>query len=242
MAILLAGNDVYFATVLADATQASVLINGRAYFRFMDFIYVPTETEELTPDQVAVVNTLRHRYRRRISLTSNEYVRKIFRSVANEFRPNELLEVGAGFSPLVPPDFAARYLCVDINPAVIPTLRGRGYDAAVFGVEDDLPLVSGSVDLTVAVFVFHFGLSYHQIEELARTLRPDGFFMGNVYRRSAQSRLALREQFARAGLTVTTVLDDQAMCKEHEFWLATLNSRKAELVTQVLITAMQHAK
>lgn len=238
MAIVLAGDDVYFATAQADAMAARLSIAGRTYFRFMDFIYIPTDTENLTPEQVVVVNSLRHRFRRRIAWASNDYVRRVFRTVIENTNPDVLLEVGAGFIPLLPPNPGTEYLCVDMNPAVLPVLAGRGYDAALFGAHDELPLASAKVDLVIAVFVLHFGLSDQQVVELARVLRLDGVFVANVYRRSSESRAALRGQFGRAGFTITVVADEQAVCKDHEFWLASLGSANTQLVADLLSIAM----
>lgn len=220
MAILQAGSDVYFTTRHTDATSPEISIDGRIYYRFMDFIYIPRATDELSSEQVVVVNRLRHRFRRRVSKTGNDYVKRVLRAIVSARKPGTLLEIGAGYSPLDDASFAQRYVCVDLDPQIPLVLQGRGYDAVSFALGDQLPLPTSTVDMAIAVFVLHFAFADQQIGELARVLATGGVFVGNVYRRSADAREALLRQFVAGGLRAVMVPDPNAICRDNEFLIA----------------------
>jgi len=226
-----AGDSIYF---VADASLGPKRyeIDGRTYERFMDFIYLPAPTEELTVAQTVIVNTLRHRYRRRVEWSLNTYVRGLLCRINDQLAPASVIELGVGFNPLYN-SFALQfeYLCLDLDELAVTAARGRGLRADLFRDESKLSMPDNAVDAILAAYVLHFALSANQLDELARVLSPEGYLIGNVYRRSAVSRAALLASLQDRDFFVQSRRLRGG--EGHELWIASPDARSLAGITRV---------
>jgi|tagenome__1003787_1003787.scaffolds.fasta_scaffold20984352_5 SAM-dependent methyltransferase len=220
--ILHYSHGVYYSDSLESDLPHEIEIDGRKYQRFMNYIFIPGSTENLSGEQILAVNELRKRLLRNDPSIGkvNERVRQVFLWTVEITAPGSLLEVGPGFEPLfrtAPP--GVQYWLADMSEEVLAANRNLGLASFLFTPDSGVPLPQESIDLVIAIFVLQFSLASEQILELARILRPDGVMIANVYRRPEQSRGMLLETFIEAGLQVMRIADRQNLCRGHEYWL-----------------------
>lgn len=226
--LLSGGHGIHFVTTPEEATRRIRVIDGQKYTRFMDFIYLPVATHLLSEEQVVVVNTLRHKYRRRLDLSENIRVRSVMLSAVAEVRPMFVVEMGSGFFPLYSAHEDFQFRCSDLNGAAVQALRGRGYQAFDFSpTQPVLPLPDNTVDVVVAVFVLHFAVSGSQFGEVNRLLNDGGLLIANVYRRGRRAQEKLKAQLDEFGLHVAIVVDPSSRRRVNQFWVA---GRSVEVV------------
>lgn len=214
------GHDIFFCDPMGREPPPQLEILGKTYIRFMDFIYLPREPEELSEEQVVAVNEIRQRYmdilaERAINLHVRDLVLRLVQYVA----PNSVLELGAGYNPIFghPPE-GMNYWIADLNEKAIEAVRKEGLEGFVFKSDGILPLDPGTVDLMVAIFVLQFRFSVAQIATLAQVLTNDGVMVANVYRRSEESRDKLLRLFAFTGFEALILEDPSKLCRGHEYW------------------------
>jgi hypothetical protein len=214
-------HGIYYSDSRASVLPLEIEIEGRRYQRFLDFIYIPSETEDLSDKQILAVNELRHRFLTTPSIREvNERVRKIFLQAVESVSPESILEVGPGFNPLFrAAPTGIQYWLADMSEDVLAANQKLGLASFLFNSNSGIPVPSESVDLIVAIYVLQFSLAPQQIFELARILRTSGVMIANVYRRPEHSREMLAELFMAAGLRVMRIVDRRNLCRRHEYWL-----------------------
>lgn len=97
-----AGNDIYYFSEAVINIPKNHLINGKTYFRFCDFIFIPELPENLSDEQVKVVNRIRLMFiEQHPDFTKNKYIRERFLQFVNLLNPTKVLEIGPGINPLL---------------------------------------------------------------------------------------------------------------------------------------------
>lgn len=215
-----AGEGIYYCVPNGNTLPSLLEVYGQSLYRFLDFIYLPVQTEDLTPAQIAITHELRRIYLPKLpALEVNRRVRSVLLRLLRSLVFDSIVEIGPGYEPLYrrqPPNLA--YLTADLNPAVVSALQSLRLRSCVFSASDMLPVRRSSIDIIVALFVWHFRFPAVQIRELVRVLRDDGIVVGNVYRRTPASRATLYKTFVAAGLEVSVFPDPLQSCAGNEYW------------------------
>lgn len=223
-------NGVY---EICDNSRAPVILHeGVPLYRFMDVFYINCAADELDSSQVEAL--CRARALNPSSFAgANSLVRKVFREFIGKAKPANILEVGAGTNPIMPEcDLVGaqiNYVRSDADPV-------NADEKNVFsGTANVLNHPDGHFDFAAAVFVLHFKFYGEQISEIYRCLKQDGIFLANVYRRSVQSRMALRDEFQCRGFELVILDDPSNLCQDHQYWVAGKNKAEAEAAANLLL-------
>ena len=194
--------------------------DGQPLERFMDSIYVADPLEELDARQIRRVNKLRRRLMRDDAVESvNHRVKRAMAAAVNGSGARDVLEWGCGYSSLRPfLHTRGEFVAVDIDRSLLAVQRAQ---KVPFVAADDAPqvLALASFDAVASVFVFHFKIPTGHIAAMVAALRPDGYLLANVYRRSLESRKQLAGAFETHGMQVLVAPDPAQCCAHHEFWL-----------------------
>ena len=204
-----------------DASAPPRLVHGgRVLERFMDHIYVPGATENLTPAQIRVVNALRRELVESGDVDpANHEVKRAFASIVGDLGADSVLDWGCGYHPLKPylPERVTRFVGVDLDPDVVAARRAAGDET--YTCDHVAEVALAPFDVGFSVFVWHFDLPFGHLLSIKRLLRSEGLFVANVYRRDSASRAALANRLAHAGLDLRRVADRRGLCRDHEYWL-----------------------
>lgn len=216
-----AGCDIYYVDDFSITLPHSFLLNGKLYFRFCEFIFIPDSTESLSPDQVIIVNQIRAVYfKTHPQFHVNIIVKELFKSMIEVLNPTTVLEFGPGFNPLTPSaDNGNNFYFVDFNPTSIEFLKSLGLNSNLFGKESMLSIPNESIDVIISIFVFQFDISQTQVNELYRVLNMNGLLLANMYKRSEESRIELIDKFSSTGFLHSIVSDRSNLCLNHEYWV-----------------------
>jgi hypothetical protein len=180
-----------------------VKIDGIAYERFMDRIYIPCPTSELTPAQIAVISRFRETHLQTDSqFKYRKLVRRMTVRVIQEIGSGNLLEIGCGRFPLskemkVP---ITEYVGIDIDPVAVAANKANGV-SCYMDVSDVYDRLS-RFDLVVALFVAQFHLPDALIVTLARNTAADAVILFNVITKEINIRHAVASQLSLAGMWV----------------------------------------
>ena len=229
--------DEVFVGIGPGPWPERLILDEKEYYRFHDFIYITSPLDELSEAQVVKVCDLRNVHATEEHLEPNNMIRRYFNAVKEVCEPSLILEVGPGKSPL----YAVRnenfeYILAELDKTAVNYLSDHGYRAIAFDSKSTLSVESGSADLILGLFVFHFSFSQLQINELARAIANDGLLLINVYRRSKSSRKELENMFQRSGFSVKTMTLNDGVGYDHEYWFVSknLNSKKNLLAFEEL--------
>lgn len=216
-----AGCDIYYVDDFSITLPHSYMLNGKLYFRFCDFIFIPDSTESLSPEQVIIVNQIRAVYfKKHPQFHINSTVKEEFKSMIDMLSPTTILEFGPGSNPFTQAaDIDKKFYFVDFNPASIEFLKSLGLNSNLFGKESMLNLPNESVDVIISIFVFQFDISQTQVDELYRVLNVNGLLLANMYKRSVESRIELLDKFFSTGFLHSIVSDKSNLCENHEYWV-----------------------
>lgn len=186
----------------------------------MDYILLPCPSEELRPEQIAVVNGLRMRLAT-IGRTgaANALIKSTFAEIASRWAVSSLCDWGCGFDSVawrtsVPVTFG-----VDIDPEVIHLQNSVGFPCFE-PTSSSLQDFFGVTDLVVCVFVFHFRFDSMHAGVLTNLLTSEGVLLANVYRRKEASIANLAIELEKQGLVLHRRRDPLQLCDGHELWLA----------------------
>lgn len=226
------GHDIHYCTTYSpdNPSPQKIKINGKVYTRFLDFIYMPCETFELTREQCIAVNNVRNMYyETHGSMSINKAVKRRISMIVNALCGNAkktLLDYGCGYQTLRSQlDVNITYIGADINLAVIQNNREKDPKASYVIVdENQLPFKDKSIDVLVSVFVFHFNISLLQLSELYRILSDDGVMIFNLYLLPQKQRKNLFLQLEKIGFVYHRELDSEQLCKNHEYCVLARNS------------------
>lgn len=223
-------NGVY--EICDNSRDPVILHEGVTLHRFMDFFYINCAADELDSSQVEAL--CRARSLNPSSFAgANSLVRKVFREFIEKSKSKNILEVGAGTNPIIPEcelvGAQINYVRSDADPV-------NADENNVFsGTANVLNHPDGYFDFAAAVFVLHFKFYGEQISEIYRCLKQNGIFLANVYRRSEQSRMVLREEFECRDFELVILNDPSNLCQDHQYWVAGKNKAEAEAAANLLL-------
>lgn len=213
------GNGIYYIEDFEAEAPKEIHIDGHRYFRFCDFIYIPASTEKLSKEQIISTNALRKSYfDKHPEFKKNQEVHELFYRLISELEVQNILEFGSGYNPSVFA-FQAEIQYCDFDPEVVNHLSRIGLKCHNFSAGNTLDIESEEIDLVISIFVLHFKINGFQISELFRILAKDGVFLFNLYSRSANSRLELKQKFEKVGFYITRIEDEHNICSDHEYWI-----------------------
>jgi hypothetical protein len=213
-----------------------IFYDGVVWHRFMDVFYLKKRClDELSPQEVSSLCRARATYPQLIG-PANQYVRELLRSLVLEISPQSLLEIGAGNQPLIQPaPDGMRYVLADADLQVVNTHRFSGAECHHFSdCSPPLPSSIGGFDMGVAVFVFQFKFYCGQLAQLAQCMKDEGVVVGNVYRRTVESRAELKANIESAGFFVTVVDDVQRRCRDNAYWIFSKSLQSVENAAEKL--------
>jgi hypothetical protein len=199
----------------------TVKFNDHIFHRFHDFIYVSERLDELSSEQVVAVCELRESFSTDAQLSRNRSIRDLFIRLIKAFSPNSLLEIGPGTHPIfAPTDTDFLYKLAELDSRSVRRLVDLGHSVEIFDSVTPLTHIpANSIEMIVALFVFHFPIGTLQAIEMRRVLKDEGIIIANVYRRSAEARENLRELFRTQGLQLEIVRRSDGVNYEHEYWI-----------------------
>jgi SAM-dependent methyltransferase len=202
----------------------------------MDYIYVPLPTDELSEDQIEVVNELRERLIQSDRITSaNVAVKEKVAKFIEATDSHNVLEWGCGYRTLRPYLSGVNYIGVDLDPKVVTYHKAQGGITCLSAANTPLDLPSESFDAIPSVFVFHYRIPPEHISEMFRLIKPQGFLLANVYRRTRRSRKLLETSFLLQGFRVYRRKDRENLCHEHEYWLIQRNDSTIDAESLLMI-------
>jgi ubiquinone/menaquinone biosynthesis C-methylase UbiE len=167
-------------------------VDGRRYYRFMDYIYIPKPPQRLSPDEVMAVCDLRiEMFDRVVNKSLNQLVMSsMVDAVRRRFAttpPDPLMALDFGCGP----GFSAALFregwgpCeitgVDLSSKAIEVARRGGLQADVVSYGGRLPFEAATFDVVLASFVLHFHIESASLAEIRRVLSEEGIFVFNVY-------------------------------------------------------------
>lgn len=219
-----AGNDIYYCSDVNAILPEFLEIHSKKYYRFCDLIFIPNSTDNLSSEQVKIVNRIRvDFFEKSPQFSTNSIVRQYFKQIVQNINPKILFEFGSSINPLI--SFAEngieKVYLADFDTQTVETLREKGIDCLHFGLNDKLVVPNNSVDMILSVFVFQFFISENQIGELYRIMSSNGVFIANIYKRDNESKKTLAKQFTNIGFYHKILPDDRKLCNGHEYWVFT---------------------
>jgi len=183
-------------------------IDGKMYFRFMNFIYLPQPPESLTAERVKKICDVRLEFfDQLVNYQLNSSVVDVITGcvAAKHANPPSSLKAldfgcGSGLSSQLLLDRIPNLdlTGVDISEKAIARFqqeqKNKNIKAALTRVGERLPFETGAFDLVFAIFVMHFNIDMLTLGELRRVLRPPGLFVFNVYQRDTDGLAAQLEE------------------------------------------------
>jgi SAM-dependent methyltransferase len=177
--------------------------NGRTWYRFMDYLYVPTPPAEMEPELVKEVCELRLLERNRVlDQRLHDTVQSAMIDLIRDsgIAPNRILDFGTGSGEAIEVlrAFTPSVLGCDMSAKTLATAQRP--NTVVVAPEGSLPFITGAFDLVHALFVMHFKVPTSMVRELRRCLALGGFLVANCYGDGVEP---YREQLRRAGWDLT---------------------------------------
>lgn len=193
-------------------------IDGVEHYRIMDLFFTELPADELNLEQVLAICHERAKDIR-CSSGANKKVKSLFNSFLENDQVKNILEVGAGDSPILEAkDIQQR----KISDYVISDADNTYQCVTViFGESNQLTTYPPEhFDVVIALFVLHFKFYPSQISQIYEHLKSSGIFLANVYNRSDASRAKLVQDFRDVGFFVELMEDPKPWCKDHFYLFA----------------------
>lgn len=182
--------DVYYPLHQNDLPK-TIELDGKKYYRFMNYFYIPKPVYELDEYYVKFINDLRYNFKDLV--IDNEYNTiieyKIFNSIMDYVQlngPIKLLDFGCGEGALgnflkekIKTDKTFNLYGVDIRD-IDRNLLFNYKSFHLVSLSQELPFDDHYFDIVIALFVFHFRISNVQLESLYRSLKKGGLLWFNL--------------------------------------------------------------
>ena len=219
MEILELGAGVLLASASDHERIAESLSHrGHSYRRFMDRLFLPCSTEELSIDQIKVVNRFREAtFQSDAQFNLNVSVKRRVGAALDVLGCRSILEIGCGKFPII--DFvsgAERYTCVEVDDEAISTNRATCIDC--ISLES---LISDSTrsnfDVFVSLFVFQFNVAPALTEILHKRSCNHGIGIVNLHGVEPALRAKRIQMLIESGFYVTTIPDAHPGLRKNEF-------------------------
>lgn len=193
-------------------TTITTTIDGRSYFRIMDFFYTHLPADELSLEEVSQLCRARTNEPKCFE-GANKEIKQLFNDFLKTNAGKTVLEIGAGSNPILLKNEAQ-----SLNINYLGSDADNKYsDLIHFDASKDLP-PDTFFDVVISLFVLHFKFYNHQISQLYSHMTPDGIFLANVYNRTAESRDKLKSDFEKVGFFVEFVEDPKQICRDHYYF------------------------
>lgn len=187
-----------------DATGSigprTVEIDGRIWYRFMDYLYVPALPAQMEPGLVREVCEVRYRHRNWvIDWTLHSTVQAAMIELVRDvgLTPEHVLDFGTGSgvsAETLRAVLATRVLGCDMS---WQTLAAAGIPNTVAVAPDGpLPFASRAFDVVHCLFVMHFKVPDRMLQELRRCTAEHGYLAANCY---GSGIAPYRDRMRRAG-------------------------------------------
>lgn len=192
--------QLYLASASLDNPKKR-LIDDRWYFRFMDRIYIPCQTNELNTAQISQLNRLRETIiRDPEQYYYNDLVKSIIENISKFLPARYAIELGPGKFPLNL--HANRIDRIEVDEEAIKHLRSMNIN-----IQNECCFqIRHEIDFVAASFVFHFSVREKLISEIASSLSDNGVIVFNVPTKKASIRTNAISVMSGAGL-YSKVLD-----------------------------------
>lgn len=209
-------NDIYYIPPSFEEKDAlsTIDINGVVYYNLLGFIYISTEMENLTHTQIKSINDLRYKYRKNDeTFRFNLYIKKLFCDFISALEPNNLLDYGSGFDPIINYcDYNGFFLAFDIDNSSLTKIS-----ASINSTNDLSTFPDKCFDLIVSIFVFHFNIKDEDLLMLSKVISNNGLLIVNIHRRNDLSQNNLKKRFAQKGFSISVL--EISSRKGHSIWI-----------------------
>ncbi len=218
-------HGIYYCTTYTPArcSPKSLTIDGKVYTRFLDFIYMPCETHELTNEQCIAVNDIRNIYfETHKDMLINRKVKQHIATLINQLCANNnmtLLEYGCGYQTIHGLlKVNTSYVGTDINHKVVAKNKKTDLTGRFFIMDkENIPINNGTIDFIVSIFVFHFNVTTQQLSQLFNMLSDNGVMVFNLYLLPKNQRQALFLKIEKIGFFYHREMDVDELCQNHEY-------------------------
>lgn len=165
-------------------------IDGKRWYRFMDWIYTPAPAFELHQEAVVRLCDLRlaHKDRlisRGVNGEALALLADCVKDVRGADRYVDILDFGCGDGEagafLMSKVRQSRVVFADVSEAALQRATALGRDRCTLIRDGVLPFDSDVFDLVIAAYVFHFQAPWHMLGEIKRCLRVGGVFAATIY-------------------------------------------------------------
>ena len=175
-----------------EQNPKQIEMDGKAYFRFMDVIYLPRRPRDLTAAQVEELCELRlDLYDSAVDESLNRAIAQCMRDEIHQRASREswvsphCLDIGCGdgrsYEWIWSGLSTASIVGLDSSTRAARAAAGRGFRSLIIGDGVRVPIRSRRIDCVCALFVLHFGACWSWIPEVYRVLRCEGAFVFNFY-------------------------------------------------------------
>lgn len=183
-------------------------IDGIRYRRFIDRLFLPALTCDLSPDQICIINRFRNQIiDRDPQFKYNRWVKRVFEEVILSIQPSLVLEIGPGCNPLTARGAVKGgdgYVGCDIDDDAVSALRAGGLSVCA---PHDLrrKLQFKKPDVIVGCFSFQFRMEDDMLSDLERVSRSDSLLLFNVPTGHVDVLGAVRSRFTEMGYVLSLV-------------------------------------
>lgn len=178
-----------------EKTSLVKTIDDKKYHRYMDNIYIPEESYNLSISDVIELSEFRSMYSSQ--LVDYDYTESIIEYLIKQVskaNQSKMIDFGCGFGILYnvlseKKNNVKEITCLDCskyslkiaenNFKMLKTVKSRFYS---FSEKDKINLPDNSVGSIISSFVMHFKIYENQIKELSRVLKVGGQFVYNDYK------------------------------------------------------------
>lgn len=196
--------------------NSDIQVGGKTYSQIMDYFYIESPADELSPEQVSGLCQARANEPRCFG-GANKTIKQLFNSFLKMVTQKNILEIGAGMNPILTEEEAKlqdiKYIRSDAD--------NKYENLYHFDANTNLP--NDSLDIVIALFVLHFRFYEHQISQIYEHIKEDGIFLANIYNRSQESRENLVADFNKVGFHVEIFKDPRNICRDHFYFFASKN-------------------
>lgn len=176
-----------------------ITIEGKEFFRFMDFFFSPLPINQLLPDQVRKLCELRLDF-------FNKVVRQELNQKVVTLMANKVIELG-GVSKILDFGCGNGYSTLLLKQTLDADIIIKGFDISDISVKNkissdldlfsadlqqSLPFQDNSFSVVTAIFVMHFQIDEFYLKEIHRVLGADGVFLYNIYNAAHEEGLILK--------------------------------------------------
>ncbi|RWC53043.1 hypothetical protein [Mesorhizobium sp.] len=148
------GSGVFLDHLGAGPEQA--FIEGRIRHRFMDALYLPSQTHLLEANAIRVINKWRDEQLVVYPLLHRDRVRRIGVAVGRVFCAPRVLEIGCGGYPIAAEVGASAYVGLDIDPAAAQAATALGVRVVTTPLE--IFREATEVDIVFSLFAMQFAI------------------------------------------------------------------------------------